>query len=691
MPERNLVSWTSVISGLIQNEECEMGVEVYLEMMRCGYRPNEFTLGSVLRGCATVKGVEFGWSVHCFVLKVGLVSNNFVGCSVLYMYAKFGDIEAAEMVFESMDDRDVGCWNAMIGGYARNGYSLKALELVSIMHREGAVMDQFTFMSAIKGCVSLGNYSLGRQIHGMIIRCEVAFGSPGMNSLIDMYFKIGKEHYGLRVFSQMHNKDVISWNTVLGAFAQDGNAREAICTFSSMLYKGLKPNPITISHLFNLCGALLDLYFCLQLHSVVVRLGFLDEPAVANSLIDVFSRCGLYEKAESIFGSLTVTDITTWNEMLLGYKLNGCTGEAVKLFRNLRKLPLEANESTFSIILGTCCGAKHLGIGRQIHATIIRSGFDCQSFICCSLINAYASFELFEDSFKVFSEIERLDLVSWGAMISAFVGAGRSYEALGLLNNLIEAGEKPDEFILGSILHGCANVTSYHQTKCIHSITIRTGFEKHVYVASAVIDAYAKCGDVKSSRMVFDCSSRNDDVVLYNTMIMAYAHHGIVVEALKIFEQMKLINLQPTHATFVSVISLCSHLGFVELGCQLFDSINSDYKMLPSAENYGSLVDLFSRNGLLEEAKHVLEVMPFKPWPAVWRSFLNGCRIHGNKNLGEWASEHLLELVPKNDAAFMLLAQVHSQEGSWAAAAKVGRSMLEQGIQKTPGHSWIEI
>ncbi|KAF9625903.1 hypothetical protein IFM89_027680 [Coptis chinensis] len=80
--------------------------------------------------------------------------------------------------------------------------------------------------------------------------------------------------------------------------------------------------------------------------------------------------------------------------------------------------------------------------------------------------------------------------------------------------------------------------------------------------------------------------------------------------------------------------------------------------MVPSEENFGSLVDLFSRNGFLEEAKHVLEVMPFAPWPAVWRSILNGCRIHGNRNLGEWASKHLLQLVPKNDAAYVLFCLV---------------------------------
>ena len=113
--------------------------------------------------------------------------------------------------------------------------------------------------------------------------------------------------------------------------------------------------------------------------------------------------------------------------------------------------------------------------------------------------------------------------------------------------------------------------------------------------------------------------------------------------------------------------------------------------MDPSPGNYGCVVDLFSRNGFLEDAKHVIETMSFPPWPAIWRSLLNGCRIHGNKELGEWAAEKLLQLVPENDAAYVLLSKVYSEEGSWSDAAKVWKGMRARGSWKDSGCSWIEI
>ncbi|KAJ4965833.1 hypothetical protein NE237_017682 [Protea cynaroides] len=691
MTERNVVSWTSVISGAIQNGEYEMGLEIYLDMVRAGLRPNEFALGSVLKGCASVDDLEFGLSCHCFAIKIGLENNAFVGGSVLNMYAKCGDIEPAKRVFEGVDSNDVGCWNAMIGGFALNGHWFEAMELVSSMQLKGIIMDQFTFINALKGCSDLGDLNFGRQIHGMIIRSKVEFSTSGMNSLMDMYFKSGGHNSALKIFNKMEGKDIISWNTVFTGIFLNENAREVASLFSRMLSSGLKPNHVTFSIVFRLCGALFNLLLGLQFYCLAYQFGFFNEAIIVNSLINMLFRCGESRRVHSLFEKAHTKDISTWNEMIVGYNSNFCAQEALNIFCKYWESGYEANELIFSSILGAFYRTEHQGIVRQIHGAIIKTGYGFHAFLCCSLISAYSRIGPLEDSVMAFNEIKRLDLASWGTMISAFVLRGHSYEALVLLNRLRATGEKPDEFILGSVLNSCSSIAAYHQSKCIYVLVIKTGFEKHVCVASAVIDAFAKCGEIESSWLAFNRASRYDDVVLLNTMIMAYAHHGLVAEAFEIFEKMKSANLKPSHATFVLIISACSHLGLVEEGCRVFDSISSDHGMDPTAENFGCLVDLFSRNGLLEEAKRVIEVMPFAPWPAIWRSLLSGCRIHGNRELGEWAAQQLIQLAPENDAGYVLLSKVYSEEGNWEDVSKVMRRMEERVIRKDPGYSWIEI
>ena len=129
---------------------------------------------------------ELGECIHCFVLKVGMETNPFVGSSILNMYVKLGDIEDAERVFECMDNH-VGCWNAMIGGYAQCGYGFESLMAVPLKQYKGIPMDAFTFINALKGCLIVGNLNFGRQIHGLIIQNEVAFSTAVMNSLMDMH------------------------------------------------------------------------------------------------------------------------------------------------------------------------------------------------------------------------------------------------------------------------------------------------------------------------------------------------------------------------------------------------------------------------------------------------------------------------------------------------------------------------
>ncbi|CAL8990392.1 unnamed protein product [Prunus brigantina] len=695
MPDRNLVTWTLMISAAVQDGQFEWGLEIYVGLIRSGLRPNEFTIGSVLKGCAecaSTKAYEFGMSVHCFALKVGIEQNCYVGGSVLNMYAKLEAIESAKGVFESMSNLDTAGWNTMIGGYAQCGYGLEALKVVSLMVWRGISMDQFTFVNALKGCSIMGNLDFGKQLHGLIIQSEMEFSISVMNALSDMYSRNGKKDAALKVFNRIQAKDVISWNTAFGVFSEDHNTREIAKLVHEFMLANMKPNHVTFSILFRQCGELLDLNLGLQFYSLALQFGFWNEAIVRSSIINMFSRCGAMDMARLFFDSLLDKNLTSWNELISGYNSNHCYTEARKIFCDLWDLGVEASEVTFSNILETCYKDEHQEMIRQIHGAIVKSGFSFHGYVCSFLIKCYVKVGLLDDSFEFFNGFETLDVESWGTMISALVHQGHLFEALKFLKSLREAGGKPDEFILGSILNSCADNAGYHLTKSVHSVVIKMGFHSQVFVVSAVIDAYAKCGDIGSARMTFSQSFRSGDVVIYNAMIMACAHHGLDKEAMGIFEKLKLARIKPSQATYVSVIAACAHVGQVDLGRLLFESMNSDSKMEPISEDiYGCMVDMLSRSGYLEDARQMIEGMPYTPWPAILRSLLSGCRIHGNIGLGEWTAKKLVQLVPENDVPYVLLSKVYSEGGSWEDATKIRREMIERVVLKNTGYSWIEV
>lgn len=691
MSNRNLVSWTLMISGSVQNGEFEMALEFYFGLLRTGFRPNEFVLGSVLKACALAGRYEFGLVIHSFAIKMGIIQNLFVGASILNMYAKSSDIQLAERMFESMLNVDVGCWNVMIGGYVQCGHGIEALKIVSLMLHRGATLDCLTFLNALKGCSMGGNLEYGKQLHGLIIKSDLGFSTLLMNCLMDMYFRNGMKDSAMKVFHGIQNKDVISWNTLFSSLSEDKDATEIASLFREFMLKGMRPNHITFSILFRLCGQTLDLELGLQFYSLAAQFGLHDEINVTNSLVSMFARCKEMKKARLLVETMCSKDTSMWNQLICGYNLNHCYTEGLQIFIRLWGLGVRSNEYTFSSILEACSQIENQQVLQHIHGVIVKSGFSSNGYVCSLLIYGYVNFGLLHDSFQFFNGYDRLDFVSWGTMISALVHRGHIYEAARLLNTLMENGGKPDEFILGSILSYCASISGYPLTKVVHCLVLKMGLESQVFVASAVIDAYAKCGDIEGAKMAYNQSCRLHDVVIYNTMIMAYAHHGLISGAMEIFKAMKLANLQPSQATFVSFISGCSHMGLVDEGCRLVELMISAYKMEPCKDVYGCLVDMLSRNGRLENARWIIEKMPYDPWPAILKSLLSGCRIHGNRELGEWAAEKLWQLVPEDDTTCILLSKVYSEGGYWEDAGKLQRDMRERGVSKDIGYSWLEI
>ncbi|CAN6482603.1 unnamed protein product [Victoria cruziana] len=692
MRERNLVSWTSMIAGYVNNGDFMDSMHLFVNMKTAGIQPNEFTLGSVLKACSVVGAIEFGCSVHSLSWKLGIDTNLYVGTSLLDMYAKCGNIPAAEKVFASiMDHEDLVCWNAMICGYVSNGCGEDVIKLVYCMTTRGIKPDQFSLTGALQGCSMIENSYYGKCIHGLVYKAGWAsFDTSVMNSLIDMYIKNGNTYFAVQVFNEMNARDIISWNTVISGYAQEENVEDAVDAFNKMMLADLKPNRITFCILFKLCALTHDISLGVQFYSCSFQLGLTENVYVINSLINMFATCGLVEDAHAIFMHVGALEATTWNEMIIGYVFNDCGNEALRLYIDVQKLGIHADEYTCSSIMQACSGRVHQKIGQQIHCNVIKSGFELYPFVISSLIMSYSRTGLVDDSFKIFKGIEVPDLVSWSSIISAFSLQGYDTLALSLFKEFMETGEKPDEFITGSALKACASVAALDLSKGFHAYVLKSGLGG-AYITSSVIDVYAKSGDMDSAKLMFDLSARDGDPIVFNSMITAFAQHGLIDEASEALEGMQMLNLQPNHVAFVSILSACSRMGRVDQGQKLFESVHHAYGTAVSQKIYCCLVDLLARSGHIEEAKEVIDKMPYEPWPSIWRSLLSGCVVHGNSKFGEMAAKQILHMTPKNDTAFVLLSKLYASEGRWEDVAEVKRHMKTRGIRKQAGYSWISI
>lgn len=251
-------------------------------------------------------------------------------------------------------------------------------------------------------------------------------------------------------------------------------------------------------------------------------------------------------------------------------------------------------------------------------------------------------------------------------------------------------GMDKDQFTYTSVLSASANLVAVEQGKQVHAHIIKTGYESNVSVGNTLVDMYAKCGSINAAHKVFE-NMPEKDVVSFNAIIAGYAHHGHGKEALRFFEQMQLVGMQPNDITFICILSACSHVGLVNEGRNYFTSMSRNHNIKPRMEHYACMVDLLSRAGFLYEVEEFIREMPFKPGAVIWRTLLGACRVHGNIELGKLAAEYALELEPEDSATYVLLSNMFAAAGMWDETENVRQLMRARKVKKEPGQSWIEI
>lgn len=415
---------------------------------------------------------------------------------------------------------------------------------------------------------------------------------------------------------------------------------------------------------------------------------------MSNALICCYSRAGLLAEAAQLFEEIHVTDrdAVSWNCMIVAYGQHREGPKALSLFQEMIRRGFVVDMYTLASVLTAFTSAKDLAGGAQFHSFLIKSAFETNPHVGSGLVDLYSKCCRVSEAKKVFQEVDEPDLVLWNTMISGFsLNEECSEEGLQFFQCLQRSGFRPDDCSFVCAISACSNLSSPSQCQQLHSLAMKSDFPANpVSVNNALISMYAKCGNLRDADKLFvRMPERNS--VSYNSIIAAYAQHGLGLHALELFGEMLDSKNEPTSITFVSVLSACAHTGRVDEGLRHFNSMKKDHNFEPSEEHYCCMIDLLSRAGRFAEAEKMIKTMPFDPGAVGWAALLGACRTHGNLELGARAAEKLLELDPSNASAYVMLANMHASSGNWEEMANSRTLMRDRGVRKKPGCSWIEI
>ena len=689
MKERNIITWNVMIGAYAGSGRGVEAYDLYLKMKEEGFQPDAVTYMSILNDCASTGALEWVKDVHRHILEEGHESDVRVGNALVHMYAKSGSIEDARMVFDRMKERDVIAWTVMIGACAESGRGVEAYALYLKMKEEGFQPDTVTYVSLLTDCASTGALEWVKDVHRHILEggqeSDVRVGS----ALIHMYAKCGSIEDAAVVFDRMKERNIITWNVMIGAYAESGRGVEAYDLYLKMKEEGFQPNAVTYMSLLNDCASTGALEWVKDVHRHILEKGHESDVRVGNALVHMYAKSGSIEDARMVFDRMKERDVISWNVMIGAYAGSGRGVEAYDLYLKMKEEGVQPNAVTYVSLLTDCASTGALEWVKDVHRHILEGGYESDVRVGIALIHMYAKCGCIEDAAVVFDSMKERNIITWNVMIGAYAGSGRGVEAYDLYLKMKEEGFQPNAVTYMSLLNDCASTGALEWVKDVHRHILEEGHESDVRVGSALVHMYAKSGSIEDAQLVFE-RMEECNVMTWNIMIGGLGQHGRGQDALELFWKMKADGLVPDAYSFVALLSACSHAGLVDEGRQIFCAMK-DYGVEPTVVHYSCMVDLLGRAGLLEETKRFISSMPVEADAGTWGALLGACRTYGNVELGELAAKEVLRLEPADACPYVLLSNIYAAAGQWDQVSFIRYMMQERGIRKEPGVSWIEI
>ncbi|CAK7346517.1 unnamed protein product [Dovyalis caffra] len=690
MHNRTIFTWNAMMCAYVSNREPSRALELYGEMRVLGVPFDSFTFPCVLKACSVVEDIRRGAEIHGLVIKCGYDSIVFVANSLVAMYAKCNDIIGARKLFDRMNERnDVVSWNSIISAYSMNGQCMEALGLFGEMQKAGVDANTYTFVAALQACEDSSFKKLGMEIRAAILKSSQVLDVYVANALVAMYVRFGEMRNAARIFDMLDEKDIITWNSMLAGFIQNGLYNEALQFFSDLQDANLKPDEVSLISILPASGRLGYLLNGKEIHAYAMKNGLDSNLQIGNTLIDMYSKCCCVAYAGLVFDKMLIKDLISWTTVIAGYAKNNCHVEALKLLREVQTVGMDVDTMMIRSTLLACSGLKCLSHAKQVHGYTLKRGLS-DLMLQNMIVDVYGECGKINYATRMFESIKCKDVVSWTSMISCYVHNGLANEALDVFYLMKETSVEPDSITLVSILSAAASLSALTKGKEIHGFIFRKGFMLEGSTLNSLVDMYARCGSLENAYKVFICT-RSRSLVLWTTMINAYGMHGCGKAAVDLFSRMEDQKLIPDHITFLALLYACSHSGLTDEGKRLLETMKCKYQLEPWPEHFACLVDLLGRANRLEEAYKFVQSMQIEPAAEVWCALLGACRIHSNKELGEIAAQKLLELEPASPGSYVLISNVFAASGRWKDVEGVRMRMKGSGLKKNPGCSWIEV
>ncbi|RZC78610.1 hypothetical protein C5167_002832 [Papaver somniferum] len=360
-------SWNIQLREVAKDGCFKEGIEIYRQMLRHGDSPDSFTFPFALKSCASLSLPISGSQIHSHVIKTGCEPDPFIQTSLISMYSKCSLINNARRVFdENVHSRRLTvCYNALLAGYSHNSQPLKAMLLFQKMFSSDVPFNNITMLGVIPACAFPENIRFGMSLHGCNVKCGTDCDSFVVNSLLTMYVKCGSIELARKLFDEIPQKGLISWNAMISGYAQNGLATQVLDLYGEMKKFGVEPDPVTFVGVLSSCAHLGAQRIGREIEQRIACSNFDTNTYLTNSLINMYARCGNLARARKLFDEMGEKNIVSWTAMIAGYGMHGHGDIAIELFNEMKLTGIQPDGTAYVSVLSACshAGLTDKGLG----------------------------------------------------------------------------------------------------------------------------------------------------------------------------------------------------------------------------------------------------------------------------------------------------------------------------------------
>ncbi|XP_071701082.1 putative pentatricopeptide repeat-containing protein At5g09950 [Rutidosis leptorrhynchoides] len=637
MSMRNSISWSCLISGYTRNHLSHEACIVFRDMIRDGFPPVQYAVGSVLRANQVLEsgGIKFGMQVHGFVSKTLNVFQEVVCNGLISMYGNCMDsADYACSVFEEMESRSLVSWNSIISVFSHKGNAGSAFKLFYGMQVDGFRPTEYTFGSLITSASSLSENGslLLEQVMCMIQKSGFLYDLYVGSALVSAFSRTSQVSIAKKIFELMDVKNVVSMHGLMVGLTRQKHGEQALDVFIKMkdFVKLTSDSYVILLSTFSEFSQLKEgENKGREVHAVVIRNRLIDSNvAIGNSLMNMYAKCGSVTNAADVFKLMIDKDDVSWNSIITGFDQNSCYRDAIMMFCEMRRNQLKPSNFTLISALSSCAGLGWLRLGEQIHSEGVKLGLNTDVSVSNSLIDLYSETGSISNAKKVFLLMNEYDQVSWNSIIGAFSDSNNlAYEAVDYFIKMMRGGWRPNLITFVNILGAVSSLSVNELVKQIHGLTLKYRVFNDNTVENAMLMCYGKCGQMEDCEEVFSRMGDRRDETSWNSMISGYIHNEFMNKAMNLVSIMLTNGQRLDRFTMATVLSACASVATLEHGMEVHAC--GIRACLDSDEVVGSaLVDMYSKCGRIDYASRFFTLMPLKN-VYTWNSMISGYARHG--------------------------------------------------------------